>query len=219
MRIIVFDTETTGLPKSRKASPQQSELWPYIVQFSWLVYDDATKEIKSIKDYIIKLPDGMTIPEDSTKIHGITNEKMLAEGKPIHDILIEFIKDYLNSQIVVAHNLEFDSKVIQAELYRNNMVNWIEKSCNIEYCTMKYGKPLTNILRPSKFNNGTYQKPPKLMELHQYLFQTVPNNLHNSMIDVWVCFRCFHQMLFAEDILYVRDDTELENHFNELCGL
>ena len=200
MKIIVFDTETTGLPKSRNASPEHSHLWPYIVQFSWLVYDDATKEIKPIKDYIVKLPDGMTIPEDSTKIHGITNEKMLTEGKPIQDNLIEFIKDYLNSQIVVAHNLEFDSKVIQAELYRNNMVNWIEKSCNIEYCTMKYGKPLTNILRPSKFNNGMYQKPPKLMELHKYLFQTVPNNLHNSMIDVLITLRCFCKLYFNKDI-------------------
>ena len=219
MKIIVFDTETTGLPKSRNASPEHSHLWPYIVQFSWLVYDDATKEIKPIKDYIVKLPDGMTIPEDSTKIHGITNEKMLTEGKPIGDILIEFIKDYLNSQIVVAHNLEFDSKVIQAELYRNNMVNWIEKSCNIEYCTMKYGKPLTNILRPSKFNNGMYQKPPKLMELHKYLFQTIPNNLHNSMIDVWVCFRCFHSMVYEKDLFDGQDHPELQDYYNTLCRI
>ena len=82
---------------------------------------------------------------------------------------------------------------------------------------MKYGKPLTNILRPSKFNNGMYQKPPKLMELHKYLFQTIPNNLHNSMIDVWVCFRCFHQMLYSKDIL--KKSSELKQYFNELCAL
>ena len=45
MRVIVFDTETTGLPKFRKAHPSKSEWYPYICQFSWLVFDDKTNEV------------------------------------------------------------------------------------------------------------------------------------------------------------------------------
>ncbi len=37
----------------------------------------------------------------------------------------------------------------------------------------------------------TFVKFPKLSELHQYLFGYVPENLHNSMMDVLVCLRCF----------------------------
>ena len=159
----------------------------------------------------------MCIPEESTKIHGITNEIMQQKGVPIGDVLRKFIKDYTSSQIVAAHNIDFDNSIIQAEMYRNNMGNYIEKTPNIKYCTMKYGKPLTNILRPSKYNSGTYQKPPKLMELHEFLFQTVPNNLHNSMIDVWVCFRCLYKMIYGEDLL--EKSEEIKTYFNKLCSL
>ncbi len=37
----------------------------------------------------------------------------------------------------------------------------------------------------------TFVKFPKLSELHNYLFGYVPENLHNSMMDVLVCLRCF----------------------------
>ena len=38
MKVLVFDTETTGLPK-KGASLSHPELFPYIVQISWLVFD------------------------------------------------------------------------------------------------------------------------------------------------------------------------------------
>lgn len=36
-----------------------------------------------------------------------------------------------------------------------------------------------------------YKKFPKLSELHQTLFGSVPDNLHNSLVDVLACLRCF----------------------------
>ena len=38
-KIIIFDTETTGLPKSRQSLVNNTEEWPYIVQFSYIIYD------------------------------------------------------------------------------------------------------------------------------------------------------------------------------------
>ena len=219
MKFIVFDTETTGLPKSKKASVENSEMWPYIVQFSWLIYDDVTDKIPKIRDYIVKLPDGMDIPEESTRIHGITTERMSSEGLSIKDVLREFTSDFLDCQMLIAHNIEFDSKVIQAEYCRNAPINWLGRHRKIEYCTMKYGKKFTNILRPSKFHNGTYQKPPKLIELHKELFKSDPNNLHNSLVDVFVCFRCFYQMVFEKDIFNPAVNKELSEHYNSLCNL
>jgi len=40
--------------------------------------------------------------------------------------------------------------------------------------------------KPKKF-----KKSPKLSETHNYLFGFVPENLHNAMMDVLVCLRCF----------------------------
>ena len=38
---------------------------------------------------------------------------------------------------------------------------------------------------------GVIIKYPKLMELHKHLFNTIPDGLHNSMVDVLVCLRCY----------------------------
>ena len=45
----------------------------------------------------------------------------------------------------------------------------------------------------------TYKKYPKLVELHNHLFNSVPENLHNSLIDVYVCFRCFYKLVYEND--------------------
>ena len=87
MKILVFDTETTGLPLGGKKIPvYKVDLFPYIVQISWATYDTCSTEL-NINDHIIKLPDDEDIPEDSIKIHGITNEKMRNVGG----------KDYMES--------------------------------------------------------------------------------------------------------------------------
>lgn len=220
MRFIVFDTETTGLPKNKKASVENSEMWPYIVQISWMIYDDVTGNIPTIRDYIVKLPNGMEVPEESTRIHGISTERMLSDGLPIKEVLNEFTRDLISCQMLIAHNIDFDSKVIQAEYCRNELDHFdLDRHVKIEYCTMKYGKKFTNILRPSKFHNGTYQKPPKLIELHKELFKSDPNNLHNSLVDVFVCFRCFHQMVFQKDIFNPDVNKELSEYYHNLCNL
>jgi DNA polymerase III epsilon subunit-like protein len=89
MRVLVFDTETTGLPKSKIMNPDTLNLWPHIVQFSYVIYDTELNDIIESSDTIVKLKDGITIPEDSIKIHGITNESSQRNG-----INIELILNY-----------------------------------------------------------------------------------------------------------------------------
>jgi DNA polymerase III epsilon subunit-like protein len=218
MRVIVFDTETTGLPKGRKADPANSSLYPYICQISWLVFDDATGNAYT-KDYIVKLPEGVIIPEVCVNIHGISNEKMRKEGIDIKIVLEEFTRDWMKCHILIAHNLDFDNRVLQAEYHRNGTINWLGRHRKIEYCTMIYGKNFTNLIRKSKFGTGTWQKPPKLIELHEKLFGSSPKNLHNSLIDVLVCFRCYYKMVYDKDIIKDKNHPELVKSFKTLCGL
>ena len=189
MSIVVFDVETTGLPKKRNCPFTEFDNWPYIVQISWLVYNHMGGIIESINDYIVKLPDNMIIPDDSIKIHGITNEKMREQGKDIHDVLMHFKRDISNSKIIVAHNLEFDTNIISVELLRNNLRNALYFYRGEKYCTMHKTKKM-------------FRRWPKLVDLHEKLFKTVPKNLHNSLIDVYVCFRCFCQHYYGYDPVY-----------------
>jgi len=211
---IIFDVETTGLPIGKNVPIHKTEFYPFIVQFSWMVYDRKKTKVVKLCDYIIQLPEGEIIPQSSINIHGITNERMRREGVDIVEVLREFTKDMLDSDILVAHNLIFDKTVIQVEYLRNGKINWLGRHRKNEYCTMKNSIDMCKIERKGKY--GSYYKFPKLMELHQFLYRKVPNNLHNSLVDIFVCFRCFHHMYFNQDVL--RNHIDLRHYYNELCG-
>jgi len=197
-RCLVFDVETTGLPSKYNAKVEETNLWPYIVQISWLVYDSKEMDIIAIKDHIIKLPDGKTIPEDSTKIHGITNEMMNNQGCELFQILHNFFEDLSGCNTLVAHNMKFDKSVVTVECIRNKIEPLFEKKIN--FCTMLYGSPICKLTRIN-YRNQVVSKFPKLIELYKKLFNEVPNNLHNSLNDVLVCFRCYFKMRYNLDIL------------------
>jgi hypothetical protein len=46
-----------------------------------------------------------------------------------------------------------------------------------------------------------YTKFPKLSELHEKLFATKPQNLHNSLVDILITLRCFMKLNSDRDIL------------------
>ena len=205
-KIIVFDVETTGLPSKYNPSIDELGVWPYIVQFSWIVYDTEIMDMLSIKDYIIKLPNNMKIPEPSTKIHGITNEMMEKNGRNLEQIIYEFLEDVSNVNVCVAHNMKFDKSMITVEGMRNNVAN-IKKMFEgkVEFCTMVYGNDICKLTRLN-YRNQRVSKFPKLIELYEKLFNEVPNNLHNSLNDVLVCFRCYYRLRYNSDIL--QDDDK-----------
>ena len=81
-------------------------------------------------------------------------------------------------------------------------------------------KDITKIERESKYQPGTtYLKPPKLFELHKHYFHSVPQNLHNSLVDVFVCFRCFYVMIFNKDLFDPREQEELANYYMQLTQI
>jgi hypothetical protein len=118
--------------------------------------------------------------------------------------------------------------MITIELQRNHSdINNYNKisSYNIEhYCTMKNGIKYSNTFLPVSdvsetliitsfngmhpllrdvLNNNSekkkYKKWPKLSELYYALFNQYPDGLHNSLIDVLVCLRCYLKMRHGFD--------------------
>jgi len=67
-------------------------------------------------------------------------------------------------------------------------------------CTLQDSIEFCNIKSINKFGKE-YLKWPTLLELHQKLFDTTPNNLHNSLIDILVTLRCFMKLKYDHDIL------------------
>ena len=213
MKILIFDTETTGLSKSKKITPATIHLWPYIVQFSYLIFDDTTNTVVKMYDKVIKLKPYNVISEGSIKLHGITNEISETTGINVNEALLEFLRDIEFVDLIVAHNAEFDLSLVKAELMRacieneknadikqyyetqlNKIVN-----CNKIYCTMQES---IDICKIEKVNSrGPYLKFPSLSELHQNLFQVEPRNLHNSFNDILITLRCFIKIRCDDDVL------------------
>ena len=214
MKIVIFDTETTGLPKNRQSLVTNTEEWPHIVQFSYIIYNLDTNNLEKVSDFIIKLENEIDIPEESSKIHGITKEISNEKGVSIKEVIDRFIVDLSDCELLIAHNLEFDMNVLIVELIRMNKYAELlednvsidfnntayEKIINIKkYCTMKETEKKCNIKAVSQ-TGKEYTKYPTLGELHYCLFKSYPKNLHNSLNDILICLRCFYMLQKKEDI-------------------
>lgn len=179
MKLLIFDTETTGLPRSKIPANIEPNNWPHIVSISWIILDSDTNQIEKQKSYIVK-PAGWTIPEDSIKIHGITQDQALAKGIELSKVIGEFLAE--QSDVLVAHNLEFDINVLY------NAIQWdlelpFKKLNKKMICSMELSRSICNI--KSLFGKP---KAPKLSELYEHVFKRTPNkeSLHNSMYDVLI---------------------------------
>ena len=202
MKVLVIDTETTGLPKQRNASIFQTTLWPHVVQLSFILYDTELEESSICKDYIIKIPESVELTEKSVEIHGITRKIINSKGVELAEALDSFDAAMLQADIVVAHNLSFDKKVLMVEARRLQRPQYFtNKSKGIkEYCTMKNTKSLCNIIA-ERSDKSTYVKYPTLSELHSTLFKIEPKGTHNAMADILICLRCYVQVECSKDII------------------
>jgi DNA polymerase III epsilon subunit-like protein len=188
MFVLVFDTETSGLPI--KGTKLSSETWPYIVQFSFIFINTDTGKHEA-HDYIIK--GALSIDPGALHIHGITKERTEVCGFDFKDIF-EIFKLYMDrSEFIVGHNIEFDLNMLRVECLRRNIA-FDESSLPVQYCTMK-----KNTERCALRSEKGYTKYPKLSELYYHFFKTEPKSLHNSLVDTYVCLRCFYKCVLNCD--------------------
>ena len=209
-RVLVFDVETTGLlPKKGEEVP--AEKLPYIIQLSYVIFETSNWRVSKEFNHYINIPQHVEISSEITEITGI-NRDMCNKGITMDKALEEFCEDYMICDMIVAHNIYFDRRMIQLEISRHSeslnpfhvekvFLQSYEKEENKQnFCTMYKSKSICKIER--KDDKGeTYYKSPKLSELYEHLFETkAPLNLHDSLIDTYVCLRCFVKMRFKFDI-------------------
>ena len=180
LKIVVFDTETTGLTKP---IPTDLIFQPFMTEIFCFKLDQDFDKLGEFES-MVKPP--IPISPEITKITGITDKDV--ENAPsffeIYDDLYEFFSDV---DIVVGHNVAFDIDIIHYELMRHDLD---KKFCypKRHICTVESSHHLEN-------------KRLNLQKLHEKLFGVGFDGGHRARNDVMATAKCFVELCQSGDVV------------------
>lgn len=171
MSIIIFDTETTGLPKAQIVPLDQH---PQIIEFAGIKLNENLEEIDRLTFLCNPLK---TLPFEITKITGIKDSD-LKDKKTFEEHFEELCEFFKDSTVCVAHNISFDKYMMDTEAKRlEKEFNWPSKLiCTVNRTLSISGYRLT------------------LTKLYDYLFHST-FSAHRAMDDVEALTKCFKELL------------------------
>src|SRR5690554_2154106 len=188
---LIFDTETTGLPRNWNAPYTDTDNWPRCVQIAWQLHDENGKVIEH-QDYLIK-PDGFNIPFDSERIHRISTELAIEQGVPILEVLEKLNLALKKAKFVIGHNVGFDLNVMGCEFHRYSVETELNKKPVLDTCT----EDTADLVKLPGGRGGRF-KLPTLTELYQFLFDENFQEAHNATADVEATTRVFLELIRKE---------------------
>ena len=203
---LIFDTETTGLPKRWDAPITDSNNWPRCIQIAWQLHDELGNCIEH-QDFLVTA-EGFNIPYDAEKIHGISTELAQEQGVLLQEVLEKFNQALSKTKFVVGQNVKFDLNIMGAEFVRGNIKNQLQELPVLDTCT-EYTASLCQLPggRYGKF------KLPTLTELHHYLFNKPFSEAHNATADVEATTRCFFELIRLEK--FTKEQLDVDTHYFE----
>lgn len=219
-RILLFDTETNGLPKNKNAPHTMPEAWPAILQLSWEIHtiqgSGRGLQLESKRDHILALHPSISWDAGAAAIHGITEEAS-RQGTPAAGALLEFADVLRSVDIVIAHNLGFDKPVVRAAAYAESMrtsdsgiasrLRQLWPTTVQDVCTMRESRDLVCIPSPYYTANphmkrdptANVWKLPRLNELYEWIYghpyDIQGEIMHNSRYDTHCLSRCVEGLL------------------------
>src|SRR5690554_2437550 len=197
---LIFDTETTGLPKRFNAPISDTDNWPRCIQIAWQLHD-AMGNVIEHQDYLVK-PEGFNIPFDAEKIHGISTELAMAKGVPLEEVIEKFNIALSKTKFVVGQNVGFDVNIMGAEFYRLGIESPLTTLPVLDTCT-----ETTAQLCQIPGGRGGKFKLPTLTELHEYLFNIPFSEAHNATADVEATTRCFFELIRRE--IFTKEELDV----------
>jgi len=175
-KIVLFDTETTGLPIT-PVETQPPEIQPYIIELSAVMIEHDDKDHVVVERLHTRIAGAPYISKRITDINGIAMEDLV--GQPLWFDVREHFFDMCNKAgYVCAHNLQFDARMIQLEEQR-----------------LGFGKPFSGVKRrcslsmSRKVNDAPSHN---LGKLYKHLFGKELVNAHtadadtNALVEVYM---------------------------------
>ena len=207
---LIFDTETTGLPKSWNAPITDTDNWPRCIQIAWQLHDEMGNLVEH-NDFLVQ-PEGFNIPYDAERVHGISTDLAAEQGISLEEGLELFNEALRKTKFIVGQNVGFDVNIMGCEFHRMGVENNLTDLPVLDTCTEH-----TALMCQIPGGRGGKFKLPTLTELHQHLFGVGFNEAHNATADVEATTRCFLELIrlgeFTKEELDV--DQEYFENFSE----
>lgn len=168
-KIMILDTETTGLPKQRPFNPNNTSAYDNarMIELGYIIYNtkgDIIKKYNNLINHNIKI--------NNSFIHGITSDICSKKGLIIDDVLDTFYQDLKECDVLVCHNVDFDKNILLNEIYRIKKMELYEHLNNKStICTLKKTKEL-------------YGKRTKLSDWYKKNFNDNTIQNHRALDDV-----------------------------------
>ncbi len=186
MRILFFDTETTGLPIWKEPSDHPDQ--PHVVDISCELWDDDTEVMLDRFDAIINI--GVPIPADMTAIHGITDEMAMDGLSPV-EVLDRFLSLVKLADVLAGHNISFDIRMMRIMAARHTGEKW--EPMQPTFCTMRKSTNLVKAVKPSARRPDDY-KWPNLTETVRHFFDEEHSNAHRAAPDCEAARRVYFEL-------------------------
>lgn len=194
-----LDLETSGLPLEMVPGKKPGTMkkryfdykteymrFPFIVSMAWARNDG------DIVYHVIN-PEGREIPKEASDIHGITTEIANKSDLCFADMEVigSFIKDALDSKIIVGHGLYFDTSTIKANMLREIDLGHLDKYVYEDAIIALHKHKRIDTMRSTA---NMCRKWPTLSEIHQKLFRK-GFDAHNAKSDVEATRRVYEFLL------------------------
>ncbi len=181
MKIVVFDTETTGLPvKGDILLPDQ----PWVVQMGAVLLEDF--EQTRTLNALVCPPEGIVFHERAVATHGLSEELCRSEGRPIKDVFAEFRDLCDGIDMIAAYNLAFDDQIMRSCSLRLDPDSYSEKPiypANAQrHCIMNHA---TNFLRGRR----------KLEQAYLQLLGKPLTDAHDAFADTLAAVEVFKALI------------------------
>lgn len=187
---LILDTETDGIFFNNKF-PLDHYSQGNVIQLAFKLYDENERVVQEYNS-LIKPEFFTTIRPEAINIHHITMDRCHKYGIPLKHVFNVFWMAYEHADMIIGHNISFDTKAIACSLARcgakkETLDDLINKKSRC--CTMKTSIDILNL----KQSNGA-KKRPSLLECYQYFFNKDIENAHDAMADVNACADVFFKL-------------------------
>ena len=127
-KLVLFDTETTGLDFARDE----------IIEFSAVVVEQVDGQPKVVEEYdqLVTLSPGSFVPPMIQKLTGITNEDIAQRGIPKTQVCADIARMFAGNALLLAYNAHFDLSFLFYLLLRSGDISVLKGKDKLDLLTV-----------------------------------------------------------------------------------